>query len=45
MSNGNVYEVEVFQAERQKTSSSYKLTLSGFNGAAPRAGRSAATAS
>ena len=33
MTNGNVYEVVVFQAERQKTSSSYKLTLSGFNGA------------
>jgi fibro-slime domain-containing protein len=33
MMNGNVYEIEVFQAERQKTSSSYKLTLSGFNGA------------
>jgi len=27
----NVYEVEVFQAERQTTSSSFKLTLSGFN--------------
>jgi fibro-slime domain-containing protein len=33
MTNGNVYEVQVFQAERQTTSSSYKLTLSGFNGA------------
>ncbi len=33
LTNGNVYEVVVFQAERQKTSSSYKLTLSGFNGA------------
>jgi fibro-slime domain-containing protein len=31
LSNGNVYEVEVFQAERQTTSSSFKLTLSGFN--------------
>jgi fibro-slime domain-containing protein len=31
MTNGNVYEVEVFQAERQTTSSSFKLTLSGFN--------------
>jgi len=36
MTNGNVYEVVVFQAERQKTSSSYQLTLSGFN-AAPTA--------
>jgi fibro-slime domain-containing protein len=32
LTNGNVYEVEVFQAERQTTSSSFKLTLSGFNG-------------
>jgi fibro-slime domain-containing protein len=31
MTNGNVYEVEVFQAERQTNGSSYKLTLSGFN--------------
>jgi fibro-slime domain-containing protein len=31
LTNGNVYEVEVFQAERQTTSSSFKLTLSGFN--------------
>ncbi len=36
MTNGNVYEIVVFQAERQKTSSSYKLTLSGFNGAISR---------
>lgn len=28
---GNVYEVKVFQAERKKTGSTYKLTLSGFN--------------
>jgi fibro-slime domain-containing protein len=33
MTNGNVYEIVVFQAERQKTSSTYQLTLSGFNGA------------
>ena len=33
MTNGNVYEIAVFQAERQTTSSSYKLTLTGFNGA------------
>jgi fibro-slime domain-containing protein len=33
MSDGNVYEVAVFQAERQTTSSSYKLTLTGFNAA------------
>jgi fibro-slime domain len=30
---GNVYEIAVFQAERQTTCSSYKLTLSGFNAA------------
>jgi fibro-slime domain-containing protein len=29
----NVYEIAVFQAERQTTCSSYKLTLSGFNAA------------
>ncbi|MBN2193563.1 MAG: DUF4215 domain-containing protein [Polyangiaceae bacterium] len=28
---GNVYEVKVFQAERKKTGSTYKLTLTGFN--------------
>ena len=28
---GNVYEVKVFQAERKKTGSTYKLTLAGFN--------------
>jgi len=33
LANGNVYEVAVFQAERQTTASSYKLTLSGFNAA------------
>ena len=33
MKNGNVYEIAVFQAERQTTCSSYKLTLSGFNAA------------
>ena len=33
MTPGNVYEVAVFQAERQTTSSTYKLTLSGFNAA------------
>jgi fibro-slime domain-containing protein len=32
--DGNVYEVAVFQAERQTTGSSYKLTLTGFNAAA-----------
>jgi hypothetical protein len=26
-----VYEVAVFQAERQSTSSTFKLTLAGFN--------------
>jgi len=30
---GSVYEIAVFQAERQTTCSSYKLTLSGFNAA------------
>jgi fibro-slime domain-containing protein len=48
MTNGNVYEIAVFQAERQKTSSSYKLTLSGFNGALsqckPTCGNSIVTA-
>jgi fibro-slime domain-containing protein len=38
LSDGGVYEVEVFQAERQTTSSSYKLTLSGFNGAVTACG-------
>ncbi len=33
MEDGNVYEVVVFQAERQTDCSSYKLTLSGFNAA------------
>jgi len=36
MTNGNVYEVAVFQAERQSDASSFKLTLTGFN-AAPSA--------
>jgi cysteine-rich repeat protein len=33
LQNGQVYEIVVFQAERKLTSSSYKLTLSGFNAA------------
>ena len=33
MTNGNVYQIVVFQAERQKTSSSYKLTLQRVHGA------------
>jgi fibro-slime domain-containing protein len=33
LKDGNVYEAAVFQAERQTTGSSYKLTLSGFNAA------------
>ena len=33
MKSGNVYQIAVFQAERQTTCSSYKLTLSGFNAA------------
>jgi fibro-slime domain-containing protein len=31
ISDGKVYEAAVFQAERQTTSSTYQLTLSGFN--------------
>ena len=31
LTTGNVYEVAVFQAERQSTSSTFKITLSGFN--------------
>ncbi len=31
MQNHGVYEIVVFQAERQTTASTYKLTLSGFN--------------
>ena len=34
LQSGQVYEIAVFQAERQTTSSSYKLTLSGFNASA-----------
>lgn len=34
MQDGQVYEIVVFQAERQTQGSSYKLTLSGFNAAA-----------
>jgi len=34
MKSGNVYQITVFQAERQTTSSTYKLTLSGFNASA-----------
>jgi fibro-slime domain-containing protein len=33
LQDGKVYEIVVFQAERQSTGSSYKLTLSGFNAA------------
>jgi fibro-slime domain-containing protein len=33
LTNGQVYEVVVFQAERQTTGSTYRLTLSGFNAA------------
>ncbi len=31
LTNGQVYEIAVFQAERQRDGSSYRLTLSGFN--------------
>jgi fibro-slime domain-containing protein len=33
LTNGGVYEIVVFQAERQTTASTYQLTLSGFNAA------------
>jgi fibro-slime domain-containing protein len=33
MAAGNVYEVAVFQAERQSSASTFKITLAGFNGA------------
>ncbi len=33
LTNGNVYEIAVFQAERQSFASSYQLSLSGFNAA------------
>ena len=33
LESGKVYEIRVFQAERQTTASSYKLTLSGFSAA------------
>jgi fibro-slime domain-containing protein len=31
LTNGNLYEIAVFQDERQTTSSTFKLTLEGFN--------------
>lgn len=34
LAHGKVYAIRVFQAERQTTASSYKLTLSGFNASA-----------
>lgn len=34
MQSGGVYEIAVFQAERQTSASTYKLTLSGFNDSA-----------
>jgi fibro-slime domain-containing protein len=33
LTNGNVYEIAVFQTERQTKASSYQLSLSGFNAA------------
>ena len=33
LANGNVYEIVVFQVERQTKASSYQLSLSGFNAA------------
>jgi len=38
LTDGAVYEIVVFQAERQTEGSSYKLTLSGFNAAASECG-------
>ena len=38
LQSGQVYEIAVFQAERQTTGSSYKLTLSGFNASASSCG-------
>ncbi len=38
MEDGKVYEIVVFQAERQITSSTYKLTLSGFNSSESKCG-------
>ncbi len=38
MEDGKVYEIVVFQAERQTTCSSYQLTLSGFNAAETKCG-------
>jgi len=38
MTDGGVYEIAVFQAERQTTASTYKLTLSGFNDKASSCG-------
>ncbi|MBN2196861.1 MAG: DUF4215 domain-containing protein [Polyangiaceae bacterium] len=38
LTNGTVYEIVVFQAERQTEGSSYKLTLSGFNAAPSECG-------
>jgi fibro-slime domain-containing protein len=38
LEDGNVYEIVVFQAERQTEGSSYQLTLSGFNTAASECG-------
>ncbi len=31
LTSGNVYEVAIFQAERQTTGSTYQLTLTGFS--------------
>jgi fibro-slime domain-containing protein len=38
LKDGEVYEIVVFQAERQTSGSSYKLTLSGFNASASLCG-------
>jgi len=38
LKGGQVYEIVVFQAERQTNGSSYKLTLSGFNASASACG-------
>lgn len=36
LETGSVYEIAVFQAERQTTASSYRLTMTGFNAAPTR---------
>jgi len=42
LADGNLYEIVVFQAQRQTAGSSYRLTLSGFNPASSECTPSAA---